>query len=40
MIFDNSSKSPKLVAKKDAGIVTVDKDAPYCIVEAAKHIAR
>jgi predicted ABC-type ATPase len=39
MIFDNSGKSPKLIAKKDAGILTVDKDAPHCIVEVAKHIA-
>lgn len=41
MIFDNSGESPKLVAqKKGAGVLTVDKDAPQCVLEVAKHLAR
>lgn len=37
-IYDNSGASPKLIAEKSAGVITLDEDALPAIVEAVDKI--
>jgi predicted ABC-type ATPase len=37
-IYDNSGASPKLIAEKSAGVVTLDEDALPAIVEAVDRM--
>lgn len=38
LVYDNSGATPKLVARKEAGIIKVERTAPEAIIEAIEGV--